>query len=448
MATSTCCDITCTASPKLHQRHFPLMMSSRALKLKRRRRGSVFRSHRSRFTFSTECHRSDPRYRETDQRQGRKMAKAKTADLDSRVKSYIKNWEMDVSKELQLTKMNLMCCSPGAKAQLKTKYETLGAVLDLLQGKKVKDTCGKRELREEIASLKLKLKEAKDKEKQALYSLRVQVKISADLKVELKRHYKNAKEADRTKQELRQQMKEAQEDFASRLSLVSAVNVDLRSKLEEAQKQLQHPPSWSTEAPLDLAEVQLQLKNSTKELEKQAAFIQSREQRDEDAEPETDEKLQAPTKCQDLRVKMHGALGFKMPERKSDLRGKDVQPDEEGEETTVCLKIGQVKEIMDEAIAEVWKTHEATLEKQRENIEELQESLEFVEDELDIQTLNSREVLERKEQEWADKYEELETRFKEMSDRVRRPRRRNWFVRMFTGCCSRVEDTDPDFDSI
>lgn len=86
------------------------------------------------------------------------------------------------------------------------------------------------------------------------YQTHAQVRINKDLKIQLEQQCQIRLEAERMSQELRSRLNEVQEHAALRLSLKSAINMDLSSKLEEAHKQLQRASSQrSTEAPSDKA---------------------------------------------------------------------------------------------------------------------------------------------------------------------------------------------------
>lgn len=255
------------------------------------------------------------------------MATAKTENLDCRVKSYIQNWEMDVCKKLQSTKVRLMSCTPRDRAHLKDKAETLCAVLDLLQGKNTKETRSTIDLMEEIADLKSKLKAADAKQKETADSLCAEQKMSRDFKLQLeKSHLKQTETevaADGTSRDLHHQLKELQVD----------------SNTEREPTCLQIPTCVSEE----------------------------------------DEKV-------------------------------------------VRLKIGQLKEVLNNAISEAWEAQEATVESQREEIVKLQAAVKLTEEQLEVQRQESTKVLENREKEWAERVEEVDSRLKE----PKKPRRRSW----------------------
>lgn len=342
------------------------------------------------------------------------MATANTPSLDCCVVSYVKNWEVDVIQKLQSTKVKLISSTPRQRAQLKTTVETLSAVLDLLQGRRIsqeKYTCDTVELR--LEALKMKLMAAEGKEQAAADSLRAQKKINRDFKLQLERgnlkRLQTVQAAERTSQDLHRQLKEVQVKSASRLSLETAINMDLSSKLEEIHQQMQRPPSQrSTESPADLREVLPQLNKSTRELEVPASSIQTHEQQDEE----------------DKEVPQFG-----MEELKSEV-DEEVELLEKEEEKVVCIKMSHFQKIVDDAVSDIWEEQQATLKCQRVEIEKLQTAVRLAEEQLEVQRQESAKVLQKKEQERAERFEELENSFKEANNR--RPRRRNWFVRMFS----------------
>lgn len=266
------------------------------------------------------------------------MTTAKTENLDCRVKSYIQNWEMDVCKKLQSTKVRLMSCTPRDRAHLKDKAETLCAVLDLLQGKNTKETRSTIDLMEEIADLKSKLKAADAKQKETADSLCAEQKMSRDFKLQLEKSH------------LKQAETEVAADGTSR---------DLHHQLKELQ-------------------VDRELVVSNTESESTC--------------------LQIPS-----------------------VEGSDTCVSEE-DEKVVRLKISQLKEVLNNAINEAWEAQEATVESQREEIVKLQAAVKLTEEQLEVQRQESTKVLQDKEKEWAERFEEVDSRLKE----PKKPRRRSW----------------------
>lgn len=286
------------------------------------------------------------------------MARAITASLDCRVKSFIKNWEMEVSKGLQSTKVKLLLCTPHERANLKTKIETLGAVLDLLQSKNTRDTWGY-DQREEIAALKLKLNEAEAKQKKAAESLLAQKRINRDLKGYCS-HVQTAKKTSEDK--------EVQVNQVSRLSPEYAINIDLRSKLEEASNQLHRALSqMNTKAPDDDEFVLCNTEPYVPAAEIAASA----------------ESLSSHTTVSDE---------LKDPGEDDELIGK-------GKEEVLCLKISRLQQIVDDTVHQV----EATLKSQRVKIAQLETEVKRMEKQLKIQREEARKALQNKERVWAER---------------------------------------------
>lgn len=134
------------------------------------------------------------------------MRRKNLPDLDARVQAFIHDWEELVTQQLQATKVKLLWCSGQERAKLKTHLETLAGVVDLLQGRRSKETCN-RELSEEIYSLKAKLGKSEANVKLLLAAFQAQKKLNKDLKVQLRRQFKVSLTAEKKNQELRQQLK-------------------------------------------------------------------------------------------------------------------------------------------------------------------------------------------------------------------------------------------------
>lgn len=127
-------------------------------------------------------------------------------DLDARVQAFVHDWEELVTQQLQATKVKLLWCTGQERAKLKTHLETLAGVVDLLQGRRYKETCD-RELSEEIYSLRAKLGKSEANVKLLLAAFQAQKKLNKDLKVQLRRQFKVSLTAEKKNQELRQQLK-------------------------------------------------------------------------------------------------------------------------------------------------------------------------------------------------------------------------------------------------
>ncbi|GLD46222.1 autophagy-related protein 11-like protein [Lates japonicus] len=159
---------------------------------------------------------------------------ADTADRDSRVKSYVENWEMEVSRKLILATTEFRALSdPSEKARLQTNIETLGAVLDLLQGKRITKITNADVLRDEIAYYKQEWCITKAKYREVTQELCNYKKAIENLKVQLDQDRVKIQEAEKTIQDLRLQLKEVPVSSSPRPSPEATNNMDLSFKLED-----------------------------------------------------------------------------------------------------------------------------------------------------------------------------------------------------------------------
>lgn len=166
-----------------------------------------------------------------------RMRRKNLPDLDARVQTFVHDWEELVTQQLQATKVKLLWCSGQERAKLKTHLETLAGVVDLLQGRRSKETCD-RELSEEIYSLKAKLGKSEANVKLLLAAFQAQKKLNKDLKVQLRRQFKVSLTAERKNQDLRQQLKN-QENRVSQFRPSPQVPADLElQSLEQEDAQL------------------------------------------------------------------------------------------------------------------------------------------------------------------------------------------------------------------
>lgn len=215
------------------------------------------------------------------------MTNRKKPNLDTRVKVYIMNWEMDVCKELQALKVKLMMCQPSSKAYVKAKIETLVGVLDLLQGRKAMKT-SKLKLRKEITSLKHELQMAQASIQEMATSLHVQKKINFDFKIQLHRQFKVTQDVQKSYQAVRNQLTMF---YKCRLDALRFGNEDLNPNLQELQQSSSLP---SIKASPDLSGLLRQLKNSAMELERHVpSLLASRDQRAETENLQTSSSLRA-----------------------------------------------------------------------------------------------------------------------------------------------------------
>lgn len=134
------------------------------------------------------------------------MRRKNLPDLDARVQTFVHDWEELATQQLQATKVKLLWCSGKERAELKNHLETLVAVVDLLQGRRSKETCD-RELSEEISSLKAKLGKSEANVQLLLAAFQAQKKLNKDLKVQLRRQFKVSLTAEKKNQDLRQQLR-------------------------------------------------------------------------------------------------------------------------------------------------------------------------------------------------------------------------------------------------
>eukprot|EP00064_Thunnus_orientalis_P019843 superscaffoldBa00005151_g19973 len=392
------------------------------------------------------------------------MATGKTANLDLRVQAYMKSWVTEVSQKLQANKARLMMCTPCERAGIKSKIHTLSVVLEHLEGKReIQIQCeGEAAMKEEIATLKKRLEESEIKHKDLTNKVRVSNKIIGDLKRQLEKARKKqiqSREVESSVKNLNQKLKEVQCSSAAMLSVETAINRDLTSKLEDAKKQLQQPlrlAHSAAEVPTDVSELLLHLQKSTEELEKHARSMQSSQQQDEAAGSDVEEALQEVIRGMDLCTKLREAqvkvmekvqefvpaaetgrsvqstdtpvseLQKKAPEKEEEEPKPDLHDEEEN---VVCFTINQLKTHFNNLASEAWKEQKAKLRMQRVEIAKLTAAVRHAEEQLEVQRQESAKVLQGKEQEWVQTLEEM-SKFKEKA--TKRPRRRNWFLRMFT----------------
>ncbi|KAK5911964.1 hypothetical protein CesoFtcFv8_001893 [Champsocephalus esox] len=342
---------------------------------------------------------------------------------------------MDTCKKLDSTRTNLLSCKARERAKLKSKYETLGAVLDRLHGvDAVKGSSSAQ--RDEIASLTLKLNAAVGREKDTAENLKFQIKLNKDLKCQFQKmqakQSKTKLDEEKTNKVLHSQLKETQVRSASRLSLESAINMDLQNKLEVASKRLQPPPShMSTQAPEDLSELPLNLSN----------ILSSDEQEEPEAEATgTDIGLTAEEEVPLQGAKKENAPAAETPGSRESLGGlprfsdsvEDLAEDEfiqKVKQRMVRIKISQLQEITEDAVNQVWQTVDPLLRSQRVQMDQLVRAVKLAQKQLVDQREEDSKVLLRLEKDWQWRFQQILTR---------RSPRRSWVVRMF-GCGS-VED--------
>ncbi|CAK6980105.1 eukaryotic translation initiation factor 3 subunit A-like [Scomber scombrus] len=365
------------------------------------------------------------------------MAAGNASSLDSRVRSYTKSWVSEVSQKLEAHKMKLMMSTPHERAGIKSSIETLSTVLEQLQGKKeIEIYCrGAEEMREEIIALKKKLEETRIKHRDSANMLHVSNKIIKDLKLQLEvarvKQMQSTVEVERSMKHLRQQLKHVQCSSAAILSVQTAINKDLTSKLEQAKKQLQQPCQSAADDP------KLQLHKSKEKGEKQPCSVQE----DEAAGPHVEEKLREVRRDTNLCAKQETQIKVmekvhetdrsvqslstdtpvlelqeKAPEKKKEEESKPDLHDEE--QKVVRFTISQLKTFFNNSAGEAWEVHEAERSKQRVEISKLTAAVRCANEQLEVQRQESARVLQQKEQKWAQSLKEAN-------------RRRHWFLRAF-----------------
>ncbi|KAI9526614.1 hypothetical protein NQZ68_037993 [Dissostichus eleginoides] len=342
---------------------------------------------------------------------------------------------MDTCRELDSTRTDLLSCKARERAKLKRKYETLGAVLDRLRGvDAVKGSSSGQ--RDEIASLKLKLNAAAGRGKDTAENLKFQMKLNKDLKCQLQKmcakQSQTKLDEEKTNEVLRRQLKETQVRSASRLSLESAINMDLKNKLEVASKRLQPPPShMSTQAPEDLSELQLKKSPGLLDL---SNILSSDEQEEPETEAtRTDICFTAEEEVPLQGVKKENAPAAETPGSRESLGGlprfsdsvEDLAEDEfieKVKQRVVHIKISQLREITEEAVNQVWETVDPLLRSQRVKMDQLVSAVKLAQKQLVDQREEDSKVLLQTEKDWEWRFQQILTR---------RAPRRSWVVRMF-----------------
>ncbi|KAG8004526.1 hypothetical protein GBF38_008801 [Nibea albiflora] len=302
---------------------------------------------------------------------------------DHRVQYHIKNWMTDTSREL-LSIQNRILTSPKEeeRSYLKSKHDTLSSVLQLLQGRKVIQGWGSLGLMHENAALRLKLSETGAQKQQLEEKLQVQTKINRDLKLFIEQSHRQRAEfqldMEQKSQALSCELKEVQLKSKVKFNEVTAINIDLRNKLEEARKQLQ---ALSTNSSAD-APGEASLKRQGGDAGEGCAY-----------QPEIPDK-------------------------------KDNQPIEDKEEPVVQLKDSELQELLRDAVAEVWDIQELKLTQQKREIASLRADVKLAEDSLEFLLKAERDHTKVVERLWSLRCEDLKIRIKEL-EQQKRPRRNN-----------------------
>ena len=150
--------------------------------------------------------------------------------LNARVHFYIREWEQTVKQNLEASKTMLyMSSRPHERVILEIDIKTLTAVLDLLQGKTEEEHPTITKQREVIATHRNMLRAIAKQLRQANGRLSVQQKITMDVTRQIHRARKRQYES----------LENTKKMCATKLIMVSILNMDLMCKLNNNRKQLQ-----------------------------------------------------------------------------------------------------------------------------------------------------------------------------------------------------------------
>lgn len=306
------------------------------------------------------------------------MRRKNFPDVDARVQSYVHEWEKQVTQQLQSTKVKLMWCSSHERAELKTHLETLGGVLDLLQGKKAKET-GNRELSEEISSLKSKLGKSEANVQLVLAAFHAQKKLNKDLKIQLRRQFKVSLNAEKKNQELRQHLMKTRETKASgSTQLNPEAPAEFSTKLENtASRQV-------AEAPQD--------RSPRKE-------VPGKEQ-------------EAPQlRTEELKADVSGAAANPVQEKRERKRKRRERAPNDS-----SYSKGDDKRAADQAADQAAEQTGVSAD--------LKAALMKVCQQLSVQHQGIKELLSQRDQRWEERFEELRSRLEKLESNKKR---RGWF---------------------
>lgn len=312
------------------------------------------------------------------------MRRKNFPDVDARVQSYVHEWEKQVTQQLQSTKVKLMWCSSHERAELKTHLETLGGVLDLLQGKKAKET-GNRELSEEISSLKSKLGKSEANVQLLLAAFHAQKKLNKDLKIQLRRQFKVSLNAEKKNQELRQHLMKTRETKASgSTQLNPEAPAELSTKQENA-------------ASRQVAEV-LQDRSPRKEV--------------------PDKEQEAPQlRTEELKADVGGAAANPVQEKRERRRKR--------RERAPNVNDSDYSKSDDKRAAEQVAEQAAEQAAEQTGVSaDLKAALMKVCQQLSVQHQGIKELLSQRDQRWEERFEELRSRLEKLESKKKR---RGWF---------------------
>lgn len=354
------------------------------------------------------------------------MRRKNLPDLDSRVQTFVHDWEELVTQQLQATKVKLLWCSGQERAELKNHLETLVAVVDLLQGRRSKETCN-RELSEEISGLKARLGRSEAEVRLLLAAFQAQKKLNKDLKVQLRRQFKVSLTAERKNQELRQQLKN-QENRVSPGRPGPQTPAD-QDPLQDpgTRKGVQAP---EREAPRVLRgeepRVELQEKKERRRRRRERPADEQRTVAGSGEEKRAESRAVAPEKrvwsgdvTSDRWAEPVGVASVKRPE------SEGVASETWGESRGVASETwAESRGVPSEKRAESGGVASETRAEPVGMAADLRAALMKVCQQLQVQHQGLKELLDQRDRRWEEKFLELRTRMEKLESKKKR---RSWF---------------------
>lgn len=343
------------------------------------------------------------------------MRRKNLPDLDSRVQTFVHDWEELATQQLQATKVKLLWCSGQERAQLKNHLETLVAVLDLLQGRRSKETCD-RELSEEISGLKARLGRSEAEVRLLLAAFQAQKKLNKDLKVQLRRQFKVSLTAERKNQELRQQLKnqENRENQENQENRVSPGRPGPQTPAD--QDPLQAP---EREAPRVLRgeepRVELQEKKERRRRRRERPAHEQRTVAGSGEEKRAESRAVAPEK----RAWSVGVTSDRWAEPVGVASVKRAESEGVASETW-----GESRGVASEKRAESGGVASETRAEPVGMAADLRAALMKVCQQLQVQHQGLKELLDQRDRRWEEKFLELRTRMEKLESKKKR---RSWF---------------------
>lgn len=323
------------------------------------------------------------------------MRRKNIPDLDARVQTFIHEWEELVTQQLQATKVKLLWSSGQERAQLKSHLETLAGVADLLQGRRSKETCD-RELSEEISGLKAKLGKSEANVQLLLAAFQAQKKLNKDLKVQLRRQFKVSLNAEKRNQELRQQIKNLENQISPVQPTTQApADQDLQ------QDSLQDPVSTRKE-------VQAQEQEASQLLRGEEPRVELKERRRRRRERPTNEQKSVARIVDEKWEKPGGVVA----EKKAESGGVAAEK-KAGSGVVAAEKKAESGGVAAEKKAESWGM-----------AADLRTVLLKVYQQLNVQHQGLKELLDQQDQRWGEKFQELRSRMEKLETKRKR---RSWF---------------------